>query len=76
MLAPVLEEIAEERKGQLKIVKVNVDTNPSLATQFGIMSIPTLILFKNGQPTEKLIGYMPKARLLKVLDKHLLDTGR
>ena len=74
MLAPVLEELAQDLADKLKVVKVDVDTNPSLATRYGIMSIPTLILFKGGQPVEKLIGYMPKARLLDSLKDHLFDT--
>ena len=71
MLAPVIEEIAKELGDKLKVVKVDVDLHPSLATAYGIMSIPTLILFKNGEPVERLIGYMPKARILSVIQKHL-----
>lgn len=71
MLAPVVEEIAGEMAGKLKVVKVNVDLNPSIAASYGIMSIPTLILFKGGKPVEKLIGYMPKAKIMEVINRHL-----
>ncbi len=71
MLAPLVEELARELEGKLKVVKVNVDLNPSLAVSYGIMSIPTLILFKGGKPIEKLIGYMPKARIMETLNRHL-----
>ncbi|MGB9893318.1 MAG: thioredoxin, partial [Candidatus Saccharicenans sp.] len=56
MVAPALEEIAEDYQGQLKVVKVNVDENPALSAGYQIMSIPTLILFKNGQPVDSVIG--------------------
>jgi thioredoxin 1 len=71
MVAPILKEIAEEYDGQLKVTKLDVDHNPQVATQFGIMSIPTLILFKDGEVVEKLIGAMPKARLLERITPHL-----
>ena len=71
MIAPVLEEIAEEYDGQLKVAKLDVDQNPQVATQFGIMSIPTMILFKDGEAVERLIGYMPKERLLEKITPHL-----
>jgi len=71
MIAPILEEIAEEYDGQLKVAKVDVDQNSQVATQFGIMSIPTLVLFKDGEAVERLIGYMPKERLLEKITPHL-----
>ncbi len=71
MIAPILEEIAEEYDGQLKVAKLDVDQNPQVATQFGVMSIPTLILFKDGEAVERLIGYMPKERLLEKIASHL-----
>ncbi|MCS7286559.1 MAG: thioredoxin [Anaerolineae bacterium] len=71
MLAPLVEEIAIEMGDKLKVVKINVDQNPSVAVSYGIMSIPTLILFKGGKPVEKLIGYMPKAKLLEAINRHL-----
>lgn len=71
MIAPILEEIAEEYDGQLKVAKLDVDQNPQVATQFGVMSIPTMILFTDGEAVERLIGYMPKERLLEKITPHL-----
>jgi thioredoxin 1 len=71
MAAPILEEIAAEYDGQLKVAKLDVDHNPQVAIQFGIMSIPTMILFKDGEAVERLIGYMPKERLLEKIMAHL-----
>jgi len=64
MIAPILENIADEYAGTLKIAKLDVDANPQTMMKFGVQSIPTLILFKDGQPVERLVGYMPKERLL------------
>jgi thioredoxin 1 len=71
MIAPILEEIAAEYDGQLKVAKLDVDQNPQVATQFGVMSIPTMIFFKDGEATERLVGYMPKERLLEKITPHL-----
>jgi thioredoxin 1 len=71
MIAPVVDQLAKEHDGKLKIAKVDVDQNPTLATRFGVMSIPTLILFKNGEPAERLVGYMPKEKLVDRLKPHL-----
>jgi thioredoxin 1 len=71
MIAPILKDIAEEYDGQLKVAKLDVDQNPKTATQFGIMSIPNMILFKDGEAVERLIGYMPKERLLERITPHL-----
>jgi thioredoxin 1 len=71
MLAPVVEEIAREMDKKVKVVKVNVDLNPSLAASYGIMGIPTLILFKGGKPVERLIGYMPKAKIVEAINRHI-----
>ena len=71
MIAPMLEEVAAEYTGRLKVAKLDVDSNPRLATQFGVMSIPTLILFKNGQPVERLVGAMSKRNLLARITPHL-----
>ena len=67
MIAPLLEEISEEYEGQLQVVKLDVDTNNNTAYKYGVMSIPTLILFKDGQPAERLVGFMPKEKLLSKL---------
>ena len=71
MIAPILEEIAADYDGQLKVAKLDVDQNPQVATQFGVMSIPTMILFRDGEAVERLIGYMPKERLLEKITPHL-----
>ncbi|MCK9229094.1 MAG: thioredoxin TrxA [Syntrophales bacterium] len=62
-VSPVVEEIAEDYKGKLKVAKVNVDDNPSTAAQYGIRSIPTLMLFKGGSQQDTLVGMAPKDRL-------------
>ena len=67
MVAPTLAEIAEEKEGELKVGKVNVDEQPELARQFGIMSIPTMIVFKGGEPAAKTVGVQPKEDILKLL---------
>jgi thioredoxin 1 len=67
MVAPVLEELAQEYTGKIKIVKLNVDQNQQVAAQFGISSIPTLIMFKNGKETGKMIGFQSKDALKKMI---------
>lgn len=69
MLSPVLEEVAKEVEGKLDIVKVDVDQDGELAMRFGIMSVPTMIIFKDGQPMTQLQGFMPKAQLMNELKK-------
>jgi thioredoxin 1 len=71
MQLPIVEELAEELKGQATIAKVNVDEEPELASQFGVMSIPTLILFKNGQPVDKLVGLQSKDALKSKIQSQL-----
>ncbi|SFS72976.1 thioredoxin [Marininema halotolerans] len=71
MVAPVLEEIDQEVGDQLKIAKVNVDDNPDSAGRFGVMSIPTLMVFKNGEMVDKLMGFQPKEQLLEWLRPHM-----
>jgi thioredoxin 1 len=70
-LEPVIEELAQELQGRLKVAKLDVDQNDELSLRYNVHSIPTLILFKNGQEVERIIGYMPKAQLLQALEKHL-----
>jgi len=74
MVAPILAEIAEERKDQLKIVKVNIDDNQRYAMQLGVMTIPTMVLFKDGAPVEKLIGALPKRGILERVERHLTPS--
>lgn len=71
VVAPILDEIADEKAGALKIAKVNIDDNQMVASQLGIMSIPTMVLFKGGKPVEKLVGAYPKANILKAVEPHL-----
>ena len=67
MLAPTVAEIAEENEGKIKVGKVNVDEEPELAMKFGIMSIPTIIGFKDGEVANKTMGFQPKENLMALL---------
>ncbi len=67
MMAPVIDEIEEELKGKIEIEKINVDEEPDKAAQFGVMSIPTYVVLKDGKEVERKIGVTPKAELLKLL---------
>jgi len=71
MIAPVLEEIDAEMGDQVQIVKIDVDENQATAAEYGVMSIPTLILFKDGEIVDKVIGFRPKEALVEVINKHL-----
>jgi thioredoxin 1 len=70
-LTPVLEEIAGEFKGKLKVVKVNTDENPDVAMKHNIRSIPTVLLYKNGQVKETIVGALPKRHFVDMVQKHL-----
>ena len=67
MLSPVLHELAEEKSGTLKVGKVNVDEQPDLAAEFGVMSIPTLVVMKEGRIVQQAMGARPKAQILSML---------
>jgi len=69
--APVLEELAQDYDGKMSFAKVNVDENGPLAAKYGIAAIPTMIVFKGGQPVQQILGYKPKQELKKVLDEVL-----
>ncbi len=71
MIAPVLEEIAEEQAGKVEVVKLNIDDNLGVAGRFDVMSIPTLILFKDGEPAMRIVGAKGKGQLLQELSAHL-----
>jgi thioredoxin 1 len=71
VVGPILDEIAQEQEGALKIAKVNVDENHGVASQLGISSIPTMILYKDGQAVEKIIGAQPKNRILQAISQHV-----
>ena len=70
MISPILEEISNERN-DFKIVKVNVDNYPSLATRYGIMSIPTMIVFKDSMEVDKNIGFLPKEEIISLIEKNM-----
>jgi len=67
MMGPIIEELAEELEGKVVVGKLNVDENPQMAQKYGIMSIPTLLVFKNGQVVEQFVGVQPKEVLKRVL---------
>jgi thioredoxin 1 len=71
MIAPILDELADEKSGLLKIAKVNIDENQEMAGKLGISSIPTMVLYKNGEAVEKIIGAYPKPRILEKVEPHL-----
>ncbi|MDF5717929.1 MAG: thioredoxin [Rhizonema sp. NSF051] len=71
MVAPVVDEIAAQYDTQLKVVKVNTDENPNVASQYGIRSIPTLMIFKGGQKVDMVVGAVPKTTLANTLEKYL-----
>lgn len=71
MIAPILDEIADERVGSLRIGKLNVDDAPDTARRYEVMSIPTMILFKNGEPVKKLVGAKPKEAILAELSEFI-----
>ncbi|MCS1351531.1 thioredoxin [Mechercharimyces sp. CAU 1602] len=71
MLAPVLEELDAEMGNQLTIAKINVDENPDISGRYGVMSIPTLMLFKDGQMVNKMSGFLPKEQLQEWINDHI-----
>ena len=71
MVAPVVDEIAEQYSGKVKVVKLNTDENPQVASQYGIRSIPTLMIFKGGQRVDMVVGAVPKTTLANTLEKYL-----
>jgi thioredoxin 1 len=71
VIAPILEEIAVEQVGKVKIAKLNIDENLGMASEFGVMSIPTLILFKDGEQVQRVVGAKPKGQLLQEISAHL-----
>ncbi len=70
-ITPILEQLADELNGKMKIAKVNVDDHPDLAGEFGIRSIPTLLIFKNGNVAEQLVGAMSKSALTEKIEQHM-----
>ena len=75
MLAPTIDSIADEFKGQLKVFKMNVDENPTTPTRYHVRGIPTLILFKGGQVVDQLVGNQPKDVIVQAIKKHLAESS-
>ena len=71
MIAPILSEVADEQAGKVQVAKLNVDENPDIARRFDVMSIPTLIVFKDGQPVKRMVGAAGKGQLLENLSDYL-----
>ena len=76
MVAPIVDELAVEYKDKVKVMKLNTDENPEVAGKYQVMSIPTILIFKNGQPVERLVGAMPKRKFKEVLDSLLAQTSK
>lgn len=74
MVAPVVEEVAAQYEGKIKVFKLNTDENPAVAGQYGIRSIPTLMLFKDGQRVDVVVGAVPRTTLATTIDKHLGES--
>ena len=71
MIGPIVDQLADELQGKVKVGKVNVDEAPQLAGLYNVMSIPTLLIFKNGLPVDQIVGALPKDRLLAKINSHL-----
>ncbi|MGC8740073.1 MAG: thioredoxin [Candidatus Sumerlaeaceae bacterium] len=71
MVAPIIEELAQEYAGKLKVGKLNVDDHQQTAARYGVASIPTIMLFKNGQLVDRIVGALPKPMLKEVIDRHI-----
>jgi thioredoxin 1 len=74
MVAPIVDEIATEYAGKIKVMKLNTDENPEIAGKYQVMSIPTILFFRNGQPVEKLVGARPKQQFKQVIDSLLSQS--
>lgn len=75
LIAPAVEEVAVEYQGRAKVGKLDLDTNPNVAMQFGIRSIPTLLIFKNGEVVERIVGAVPKHDIVSALENHVQATA-
>jgi len=74
MVAPIVDELATEYAGKIKVMKLNTDENPEIAGKYQVMSIPTILFFRNGQPVEKLVGARPKQQFKQVIDSLLAQS--
>ena len=70
-VAPILDDLAKDYKGKIVIAKLNVDESPQNASKYGVSAIPTMLIFKNGEPVQSIVGYKPKAELKKAIDEIL-----
>ena len=71
MLDPIVQQLVKDWDGKVKVAKLDVDDDPNLAMEYNVMGVPTLILFKNGKPVERVTGYQPKDRILKLFNPHI-----
>ena len=75
MVAPVVEKIAQTYTGRLKVVKLNTDDSPSIAGKYEVQGIPALMLFKSGEPVDRIIGYVPEKQLMAMVERHLTPAA-
>jgi thioredoxin 1 len=71
MLDPIVEELAGDWEGNVKVVHIDVDHNPDIAMKFNVMGVPTLLLFKDGAPLERMTGYKPKTKIIQLFEPHI-----
>jgi thioredoxin 1 len=75
MVAPVVDKISQTYQGRLKVVKLNTDDSPSIAGKYEVSGIPALILFKGGEPVDRIVGYVPEKQLSAMVEKHLAPAA-
>ncbi len=75
MVAPIVDKIAQTYAGRLKVVKLNTDDSPSIAGKYEVSGIPALILFKSGEPVDRIVGYVPEKQLAAMVEKHLAPVA-
>lgn len=75
MIAPIVDKVAGSYAGRLKVAKLNTDDEPSLAAQYDVSGIPCLILFKSGEPVDRIVGYVPEKHLIAMVEKHLTPVA-
>ena len=75
MVAPVVDKVAQTYQGRLKVVKLNTDDSPSIAGKYEVSGIPALILFKGGEPVDRIVGYVPEKQLTAMVEKHLAPAA-
>ena len=75
MIAPIVEKMSSTYRGRLKIVKLDTDASPSIAGEYGVLGIPCLILYKGGQPVDRIVGYVPEKQVVAMVEKHLAPAA-